>query len=112
MIIANGTIEVKTITDTAIEYDEFGIPNESGKVAKWGSPIECQYRAVNLDYVAVTNDLSPHTLASYEILIEDSMIPFDAVALRLRDKDGNEVEEFSIVRMIPIDAVSQIKIVV
>lgn len=110
MIIANGTIQAKTTSDKTVEFDEFGLPIEQTNADELGEPIECQYRAVNLNYVAVTKEMAPHTLASYEILIEGGS--FEAPALILKDRDGRTVGEFSVVRTEPLDAVSQVRIIV
>lgn len=106
MIIANGTIEIKTKTGGGID-PVTGYPVAPS--ASWGDPIPCQYRANKYNNRGKANG-EAFKVVSYEILIEEQ--PFDTEMLRLRDKAGKEVGEFSVIEVEPLEAVTQIRIMV
>ena len=106
MIIANGTIEIKTKTGGGIDpVTGYPVAPSVG----WGEPIPCQYRANKYSNRGKSNG-EAFTVASYEILIEEQ--PFESEVLRLRDKAGKEVGEFPIIEVEPLEAVTQIRITV
>lgn len=111
MIIANGYIQPKhkTATTQAVIDPNTGHPRKGAVEANWGERIECQYSANR--YNALGRVLGePHTDRSYEILIEAQ--PFAAEQVRLLNLAGEIVGEFSIISATPLDAVSQIKLLV
>ncbi len=106
MIIANGTIQVKTKQAGGID-PETGHPIKSS-AASLGEPIPCQY-IVN-KYNALGLSQGEHaTLASYQVLIDEQ--PFDAEQIRLTDsKTGKVIGDFSIIWVEPLEAVCEIRI--
>lgn len=106
MIIENGTIEIKHKQAGGIDL-ETGHPIHSSNVT-YGSPIPCQY-IINR-YNALAMSQGEHvTLASYQVLIDEQ--PFDdAEQIRLTDKSGKVVGEFSIIKIEPLEAVCEIRI--
>lgn len=106
MIIQNGTIEVKSKTGGGIDPDTgFPIMPE----AEWGDPIPCQYYANRKNNLGMANG-EHFTIASYTIIIESR--PFAGEEIRLKDRSGSVVGEFSIMSAEPLDAVSEIRITV
>ena len=106
MIIANGTIEVKHKTDGGFD-PVTGYPKQSK--ASWGEPIQCQYMPVKHNKLAKSNG-EPVTLATYTVLIEEQ--DFNAEQIRLKDRAGNIIGEFSIMQIEPLEAVCEIRIMV
>lgn len=107
MIIQNGTIEVKRKTGGGID-PATGYPQKPGSVS-WGDPIPCQYWANERDNLGQVNG-EHYTLARYEILIEEQ--PFTAEQIRLKGIGGETVGEFSIMRVEPLEAVCELRILV
>ncbi len=109
MIIANGFIQVKrkNVSEPAID-PATGFANKP-KATEWGDPIECQYSATRYNAVGEVEG-EPRTEQSYEILIEDQ--PFVAGQIKLFDLSMNIIGEFPVVSAIPLQAVSQIKVIV
>ena len=113
MIIPNGYIEF--ITAKGVTLDETtGHPVTTNDI-EYGELIPCQYQAASLNALAFSNGESV-TKASYTIYVEsyymESMWGATTERLRLRDRNGSIVNEFSIIRTEPLDAVCQYKIVV
>lgn len=113
MIIPNGYIEF--ITVKGVTLDETTGHPVTAKDVEYGELIPCQYQAASLNALALSNGESV-TKASYNIYIEsyymESMWVEATERLRLSDRNGNAVNEFSIIRTEPLDAVCQYKIVV
>ena len=107
MIIPNGFIEVKRKTGGGID-PETGYPVKSDTV-EWGDPIPCQYSANKHDWLGRAGG-EHFTVAQYEILIEEQ--PLDTEQIRLSDRAGNTVGEFSIMEVEPLEAVCQLRIMV
>lgn len=105
MIIQNGTIEVKTKSGGGIDPDGFPIVPESS----WGDPIPCQYSANKYNKLGRVNGEN-FTVASYLVLIEEQ--PFDAEQIRLKNRSGKILGEFSIMEIEPLDAVCELRILV
>ena len=97
MIIENGTIELKQKTSGGGIDPTMGYPQKPASV-DWGTPIPCQYMA------------NKFKTAEYSVLIEEQ--PFDAEQLRLKDRAGSIVGEFSIIQIEPLEAVCEIRILV
>lgn len=107
MIIANGTIEIKNKTAGGIDPETgFPIPS-TGK--SWGKPIDCQYSANKYNNLGKSNG-EAFTVASYSILIEEQ--PFTAEQVRLKDRNGNVLGEFSIMQVEPLEAVGELRILI
>lgn len=107
MIIENGTIELKQ------KKGGGGIDPETGYPVKasftWGEPIPCQYSANKYDNLGRVN--GEHFItASYTVLIE--LQTFEAEQLRLKDRSGKLVGEFSIMQVEPLDAVCELRILI
>lgn len=107
MIIENGTIEVKVKTACGID-PETGHPRRPSE-AQWGHPIPCQYLFKTHNKQGRING-EPKTIATYEVLIEEQ--PFDAEQVRLTDKAGKSLGEFSIISIEPLEAVCEIRILI
>lgn len=108
MIIENGTIELKQKTSGGGIDPTTGYPHKPTSVG-WGSPIPCQYSANKYNNLGRVNGEHFKT-AEYSILIEEQ--PFDTEQLRLKDRSGNVVGEFSIIQVEPLEAVCEIRIFV
>ena len=106
MIIANGTIELKQKTGGGID-PETGYPVKPS--VTWGDPIPCQYTANKYDNLGRANG-EHFKVAEYSVLIEEQ--PVDTEQLRLKDRAGNVVGEFSIIQVEPLEAVCETKILV
>ena len=105
MIIANGTIEIK-------EKDVRGVDPATGHPLEptgeeWGAPIECQYSATKYNNLGKTNG-EHYTVATYAVLIDEQ--PFSAEQVRLKDRNGNVLGEFSVMQVEPLEAVSELRI--
>lgn len=107
MIIPNGTIEF--IKNTGGGLDSNGYP--VAPTVKYGCPIPCQYTPNNHNYLAESNG-EAYTKASYSILVEHLKPCKKTERLRLKDKWGRTVREFSVLEFEPLDAVSQVRIIV
>ena len=105
MIIANGTIERKNKVAMGID-PATGYPIVP-KAVTWGEPIPCQYVAAKHDWLRQVGG-EHYTEASYDIYIEEQ--PFDAEQVRLRDKYGNLVGDYSIIQVKPLQAVCELLI--
>lgn len=106
MIICNGTIEIQTTTGGGLDTTT-GFPRVG--TASWGDPIGCQYTPVRQDYLSAVNG-EPVKALSFSILIEEQ--PFTADRIRLKDRAGNTVGEFSVQSVEELEAVCQLKITV
>lgn len=106
MIIQNGTIEVKRKQTVAIDSatGHHSEPQREG----WGKAIPCQY--IPKTNLQARSNGEPHTSVSYEILIEER--PFCGEQVRLRDMAHKVIGEYSIISATPLDAVSEILILV
>lgn len=105
MIIGNGYIETKRKEAAGID-PESGHPIKPSGVS-WSTPIPCQYTANRYSNVGQVRGEHFKT-AEYSILIEAQS--FDAEQIRLKDRCGNIVGEFSIISAEPLEAVCQIRI--
>lgn len=107
MIIPNGTIEF--IKQSSGGIDANGYPVAA--TAEYGNPIPCQYEANSHSYLGKSEG-EAFIRASYAILVE-YVKPLDMTErLRLKDRFGNTVKEFSVLQFQPLDAVSQFRILV
>lgn len=107
MIIQNGTIEVQTTTQGGLDATT-GFPKNP--TVAWGSPVPCQYSPIKHNALARSNG-EPVTQKSYSILIE-TVQNFAADRLRIKDRGGNLVGEFSVTSIEPLETVEQIRITV
>lgn len=108
MIIANGHIEFKAKQGGGID-PATGYP--VCPAYAWSDPIPCQWIRTKHNYLGRSNDGEHNTEQSYTILIEQT----HAVAteqIRLTDRTGAVLGEFSIVGVEPLDAVGQTRITV
>lgn len=109
MIIENGTIELKRKSVGAAAVDpETGYPVKPAS-AVWGEPIPCQYYANRYSNLGRTGG-EHYTDAEYTVLVD--LQPIDAEQLRLKDRSGQIVGEFSIIQAEPLEAVCETRIIV
>ena len=107
MIIENGTIEVKVKTATGID-PETGHPRKPSEAA-WSDPIPCQWLPNRHDKRGRVNG-EHFTIASYEVLIEEQ--PFEAEQVRLKDRAGKSLGDYSIISVEPLEAVCELRILI
>lgn len=107
MIIANGSIAIKTKTAGGIDAVT-GYPVVADDVS-WSSAIPCQYSANKHDNLGKVNG-EHFTIAQYSVLIEASK--FSAEQVRLTDEDGSVVGDFSVISVERLPAVGQVKIMI
>ena len=105
MIIANGTIEVKRKTGGGL--NQKGYPQKAE--ATWGEPIPCQYIPNKHNKLGVVNG-EHFTVAQYTVLIEEQ--EFNAEQIRLKDRTGKDLGEFSIMSVEPLEAVCEIRLLI
>lgn len=109
MIIENGTIELKQKTSGGGIDPTTGYPQKPASVS-WGTPIPCQYMANKYNNLGRVNGEHLKT-AEYSVLIEEQPLG-ETEQLRLKDRAGNVVGEFSIIQVEPLEAVCEIRILV
>ena len=107
MIIPNGTIEMKRKAAGGID-PETGYPVKSGAV-EWSEPVPCQYAANTHNWLGRVRG-EHFTVAQYEIYIEEQ--PFDTEQIRLRDRAGRVIGEFSVMEVSLLETVCELRIVV
>ena len=106
MIIPNGTIEIKQKTCGGID-PETGYPKRSSDVV-WGEPIPCQTLTNKYNSLALSKEGNPIISASYAVLIDEQ--PFEGEQVRLKDRQGKVIGEFSIIQIETLEAVCEIRI--
>lgn len=107
MIIANGTIETKRKTLSETKFDGNGFP-VAPTAPEWGEPIECQYVGKQNNLASASGE--PIREVSYSVFIEEQ--PFDAEQVRLKDRSGNVLGEFSVIQVEPLEAVCEMRITI
>lgn len=109
MIIQNGYIERITISGGGLDAAT-GHPLAGTKA--YGSPIPCQYVSASKNMLAKSND-EPVSQMSWTIYVEALCRRFSiGERVRLTDLCGNEIDEYSVIRAIPLEAVCQIVLTV
>lgn len=108
MIIPNGTIELKRKTSGGGIDPETGFPLKPAS-ASWGDPIPCQYTANRYSNLGRVGGEHFKT-AEYSVLIE--LQPVEGEQLRLKDRRGGLVGEYSIIQVEPLEAVCELRITV
>ncbi len=108
MIIQNGHIQFLAATGGGLD-EVTGHPKKATETVT-GNPIPCQYMSSTFDYLAETNG-EHFTRRGYTILIENHHEVLSE-RLVLTDMSGNEIGRYSTVRVDPLDAVCEIKIIV
>lgn len=106
MIIANGTIEVKSKVGGGLN-PETGYPQKAEE--QWGEPIPCQYIPTKHNKLGVVEG-EHYTVAQYTVLIEEQ--DFNAEQIRLKDRAGKDLGEFSIIQVEPLEAVCEIRLLI
>ena len=91
MIIPNGHLAVKRKTTPGID-PETGHPVRSS--GEYIGAIPCQYTAVHYNALGTTHDEQP----------------FDGEQVRLTDRNGRRIGDFSVQRIEPLEAVYQIRL--
>lgn len=109
MIIANGFIQFKTQQAGEIDSDT-GYRSKPDTV-EWGEPIPCQMNAVTFNLLSRTAEGEHFTKVSFEVFLEEY---HEALSeqVRLTDRRGNLVGEFSVIEFKPLDAVCETRILV
>ncbi len=105
MIIVNGEICAKVKTGGGL--DENGNPIRPSE--SWEAPIPCHIRSNTYNNKGKANG-NTFTVASYEVLIESQ--PFVAERVKLTDRNGKDLGEFSVMEIEYLDAVDTVKITV
>ncbi len=109
MLIQNGTIEFKSKTGGGIDL-ETGYPSKPSS-ENWGEKIPCNIQHTKMNLLAQAIGGEHFKSHSYEIYVdEDTEVTSEEV--RLKDINGNEIGEFSIISKQPLEAVAMIKILV
>lgn len=108
MIIVNGSIEVRVGVPQSGGYDPQTRYPVRPSPESWGPAIECQYSVARCDKQARA-DGGPFSDVSYSVLIEGEQ-PFTGERLRLRDREGALLGEFSVRAAERLDAVGQIRL--
>lgn len=109
MIIPNGTIEF--ITNVPGGLDANGYPQKAAKT--YGPVVPCQYIANTRNTLGKSNG-EAFIKASYQILIEwlDFKSEGKTELVRLKSRSGNEIGEYPVLNIEPLDAVCQVRILV
>jgi len=105
MIIVNGVIQRKVQTGGGIDTN--GNPARPSFV--WDNPVECHIKVNKRDNLGKQNG-NTFTVASYEIIIEPQA--FDADVIKITDKSGTDLGEFSVISIEHLEAVETVKILV
>ena len=108
MIIQNGTIELQMARGGGID-DETGHPVRP-KNDEWSEPIPCQF-IPSVNRLARTANDNHYTQSSYQILVEERCM-CAAEQLRLRNICGNIIGTYSVISVTPLEAVSEVQIIV
>lgn len=108
MIIPNGTIEFVTNTPGGLDGNGYPVPASKS----YGLPLECQYQAVTRNNIGITKNDEPFTQASYTVLIEwiDRSSEGVTGVVRLKSRSGNEIGEFPVRQIEPLEAVCQLRL--
>ncbi len=110
MIVQNGTIEIKVKQAGGID-PATGFPVKScGET--YMPAIPCQYMPNSNNLLGRTTSGERFTVATYTILIEQQPTPFTAEQIRLKDMHEQNIGDYSIISIEPIEAVCQVKILV
>lgn len=107
MIIQNGTIEIKRKVPRGI--DSGGHPVASN--GSWGSPVPCQYIPISHDKRATYNG-EHYTLASYTVLVEEQPFCMCGEQIRLTDRCGRVLGEYSVASVEYLEAVCETRITI
>lgn len=108
MIIPNGTIEVKAKSGGGIDPTT-GHP--IGASFEWESSIPCQYIPIAHDKQAVSGG-EHYTLATYMVLVEEQPFCVTGEQVRMKDKNGDVVGEYSVRSIEYLEAVCETKITI
>jgi len=107
MIIRNGTVQFVTLENGGL--DDNGYPTPPSKT--YGEGVPCQYMPAKRDLQARANEEAVRELG-FTILLEMSVHLRPTEMLRLSDRFGREIGEYSVISIEPLDAVQQVKILV
>ena len=89
MIIANGTLRVKTVTGGGLDNDGYPIPPSTS----WGDPIDCNIKSNSKASVGMTDNKNVFKTSSYEVLIDLQSIDAGIISLV---RDGVDLGEFQV----------------
>ena len=107
MIIANGTIEFKRKSGGGID-PETGHPIPVREY--WSCPIPCQF-IPNENRQARTSDGEHYHHYTHEVLVEEMQVCVTEQVL-LRNRCGEAIGEYSIISVSPLEAVSELRIII
>ena len=108
MIIQNGTIEFVTVSGVSLD-SETGHPVAGSK--EYGEEIPCQYVPAFQSLRQRENGEAVTSL-SWTIYIESRWRDVATERIRLKDREGNIVGEYSIIKIEPLDAVCEYRLTV
>ncbi len=106
MIIENGRIEILESTEDGLDENGFPIVGEEKVVCE----LPCQFQQVNHSLQAKDPESGAYTRKAFSILVDMEDEPFEAERLRLFDMYGQNVGEFSVVSITPLQAVGIVRI--
>ena len=109
MIIQNGTIEFKTQAAGTID-PETGYRSQPVS-ASWSNPKPCNIQTVKANLLAKALGGEHFTEISYEVCVEEDT-PTPSERVRLKDATGKDLGEFSVQKIVPLEAVAMKKILV
>lgn len=107
MIIANGTIEFKRKEGGGIDPDT-GHPIPPREY--WSCPVPCQF-IPNENRQARTSDGEHYHQYTHEVLVEEMRV-CATEQVRLRNWCGDVIGEYSIISFSPLEAVSEVRIII
>lgn len=102
MIIANGHIEFDLSVAAGVDGNGYPIP----AVERWSEAVECQY--ILSHNLQARNNGEATTTKSYVVYVEQADIPSERV--KLYDRNGVELGQYSIRSIEHLDAVCQTKL--
>lgn len=106
MIIANGTIEIGTISNAGTDDKGYPIATQ----VTYGEPILCQYSHTAYNRLCLVYDENA-TSVHYEILIEEQALP-EVGTIRITDFDKGVIGDFPVASIEKLEAVCEYKITV
>ena len=109
MIIQDGTMEFKTQVAGVID-PETGYRSQPVS-ASWCDPMPCNIQTAKENLLAKALGGEHFTEISYEVCVEEDT-PTPSERVRLKDTTGKDLGEFSVQKIIPLEAVAMKKILV
>lgn len=108
MIIGNGSIQILHKSVEGLDGNGFPIVSED----ELGCPIPCQFRANYYSNMGKSDNAGAFVTASFEIMIDLPEEPFEYEQIRLNDKFGRKLGDYSIISATPLAVVGLLRIIV